>query len=479
MDSHTTNCQLTFVACPNKCKNDDGAGNLQVKRKDLADHLIECPNRDYTCPHCGEKETYIKITQDHDAICLKKRVECPNKDLGCEIIVEQGNSKQHVNSDCDFAEVACAYESLGCRVRMLRKDVERHKRKAREQHLDLALDAVSSHQEQNRTLSVGEGFVFKLPGFSSNRKNSERFYSTPFYSHPRGYRLCIIIDPNGNGDGENTHLSIFTKLLASQYDGYLYWPFLGTITYELLNQLENETHYSVINTFPASKNIRAGSTRGFPKFIPHSSLEHNPTANTQYLVDDTLYFRVTVRMDNHKPWLLCSEKVNIDMSNAIKLCQVLGETKPLAFKVTGFSAKKEKNSWFQCEPFYTGPGGYRMCIVIVTNGEDSGKGSHLTVYSKLMEGSNDASLTWPFKGSVLVTLLNHLSDYNHYAKNIDYVENDFAQVGKCWGYQQYISHSALSLDSAMNTQYLKDDTLYFKVSVNPEGIRPWLTCTLN
>ena len=479
MDNHTTNCQLALVACPNKCKDSDGIESLCVMRKDLADHLIECPNRDYSCPHCGEKGIFAKISENHEATCPKKRVDCPNKEKGCQISVELGISKYHVFGDCDFTEVACVYESLGCGVKMLRKDLEKHKRKARERHLDMALDAASSQQEHNKTLSVGEGFVFKLPGFSSKRKKGERIYSAPFYTHQGGYKLGIIVDPNGNGDGEDTHVSIFTKLLAGQYDGLLHWPFVGTVTYELLNQLEDDKHHSIINTFPPNKDIQVGSTRGFPKFLPHSSLGHDPATSTQYLLDDTLYFRVTVKVDNHKPWLVCFDKVNIDMSNAVKLCQILNENKPLVFKITDFSAKKEKENWFQCEPFYTGPGGYRMCIVVVTNGEDSGKGSHLTVYSKLLEGSHDASLSWPFKGSVIVTLLNHLSDYNHYVKGIDYTDNEFARVGKCWGYQQYIPHSALSYDSTMNTQFLMNDMLYFKVSVNTEGAKHWLTCTLH
>ena len=46
----------------------------------------------------------------------------------------------------------------------------------------------------------------------------------------------------------------------------------------------------------------AGSGYGCPKFILHSKLGHN-TYNTQYLKDDTLYFKVTVTQSDHRPWL--------------------------------------------------------------------------------------------------------------------------------------------------------------------------------
>ena len=41
-------------------------------------------------------------------------------------------------------------------------------------------------------------------------------------------------------------------------------------------------------------------------FIPHSALGHDPVKNTQYLKDDTLYFRVFVEVVDHKPWLQCA-----------------------------------------------------------------------------------------------------------------------------------------------------------------------------
>ena len=58
--------------------------------------------------------------------------------------------------------------------------------------------------------------------------------------------MCIRVDVNGTGDGKGTHVSIFTKLLEGRYGDQLHWPFLGTITCELLNQLTNDKHYSRI-----------------------------------------------------------------------------------------------------------------------------------------------------------------------------------------------------------------------------------------
>ena len=174
LDNHIATCQFALVPCPNKCEDNKGAGELHLNRKDLDDHLkTTCSKRAYECQHCGEKGTYASITEDHDKVCNKKIVPCPNKGSGCPLSMERGKTKQHVRSVCDYTEIACAYESLGCGVRMPRKDAEKHKTEAREKHMDLALDTVSSREEQHKTLSEGETIVLKLPGYASKKEKNE------------------------------------------------------------------------------------------------------------------------------------------------------------------------------------------------------------------------------------------------------------------------------------------------------------------
>ena len=78
----------------------------------------------------------------------------------------------------------------------------------------------------------------------------------------------------------------------------------------MLNQLEDKSHHiktlsiTAKDNVHAMKNPRDRRALGFPKFIHHSELAHDPVKNT-YLKDDTLYFRVSVEVPNHKPWLEC------------------------------------------------------------------------------------------------------------------------------------------------------------------------------
>ena len=478
LDDHIASCQFALVPCPNKCEEDKDAGELLLIRKHLDQHLkTVCPKRAYECPHCGEKGTFASITEDHDQVCEKKIVACPNKGSGCSLSMERGETKEHVSSDCEYTEVACVYESLGCGVRMLRKDREKHEKEGREKHVDLSLATVRSLSEQHKTLSEGEAVIFQLPGYASKKEKNERFYSTPFYAHPGGYKMCVNIDANGYGEGKGTHVCVSTELLEGRYDNQLHWPFQGTVTHELLNQLGDDNHHRTDSTYDASHDMRVGSSRGNPKFLPHSSLGHIPATKTQYLLDDTLYFRVSVNVDNHKPWLVCTDKVTIDSIRATNNYKTLRNNGPMIFKVANFKALKASQLQVCSSSFYTSSCGYKICIRVDANGVGDGEGTHVSVFTELLVGRYDNQLHWPFQGTVTYELLNQLGDDNHHKKDSTYNASHGMRVGGSKGYYEFLPHSSLGHNPATNTQYLLDDTLYLRVSVKLNNHKPWLVCT--
>ena len=182
-------------------------------------------------------------------------------------------------------------------------------------------------------------------------------------------------------------------------------------------------------------------------------------------------------VDNHKPWLVCTDKINMDSTRTIKDNKTLKDGEPMVFKMTGYNAKKATDNVFCSDSFYTSPGGYKMCIRVDANGAVSGSGTHVSVHTRLLEGAYDASLSWPFMGTVTFTLLNQLADDNHHSWTLEYKTGLNFIIGSNWGYDQFISHSALSHDPVKNTQYLKNNSLYFRVTVMVSNHKPWLVCT--
>ena len=325
------------------------------------------------------------------------------------------------------------------------------------------------HKEQHGKLARKEAFTFQLKGCTRKQQRKEIFFSTPFDSPPGGYRVCIRIDANGYGDGKGTHLSFFTKLLKDRFDNKIIWFFLGTVTYELLNQLEDSNHHNRVIIHDAKHDMRVGSIcYGYSKFLPHSSLGHKPATNTQYLLDDTQYFRVSVKVDNHKPWLVCTD------------CEFNRSTENkefVIFHVIGYSKLKANNSRIRSNSFYTRIGGYHMVIIVDANGFGNGKGTHLSVFTELLEDHYDNQLRWPFLGIVTYEHLNQLEDNNHHSVELQCDTSQDMRVGCINGYLKFLPHSSLSLNPATNTQYLLDDTLYFRVSVKVDNHNLWLVCT--
>jgi len=71
----------------------------------------------------------------------------------------------------------------------------------------------------------------------------------------------------------------------------------------LLNQLEDKNHHTRTMKFTHKEKAKVGSAWGFNAFIPHSELLYNSDRKTQYLKDDTLYFKMSIEVTDHKPWL--------------------------------------------------------------------------------------------------------------------------------------------------------------------------------
>ncbi len=471
-DEHSLSCLFVRVSCPNNCESD--IEKLDLLKKDLSSHLESvCPKRDHKCRYCGKKGTFYSITEEHDKICDKKMMPCFNS--GCIHFMERKLILEHARNECPYTEVACPFENIGCTAKMRRKNVKEHKKEARDKHIDLALEAASMHESHQRTLLEGQAIVFKLSEFSNKKERNERFFSTPFYTHPEGYLVAIRVDCNGDGVGKGTHLSVFTKLLHGNNDRLLQWPFRGVVKYELLNQASDSRHFCKVSTFNSGIKMHINELWGHPKFFPHSHLLHDPIKHTQYLMDDALYFRVTVKVD-YKSWITCMDKVSLSFypcsSDIVLKCR-----EPMVFKVTGYESKKENNIQFYSDPFYVAADGYRMCIEVDINGDGVGKGTHVSVYAKILDGIHDDLLKWPFRGAVTFTLLNQLCDDKHYSWTLEYKDTDNAGVGSSWGKPRFFSHANLQHDPVKETQYLMDDQLFIRVQVEASQLKLWLVCT--
>ena len=87
-------------------------------------------------------------------------------------------------------------------------------------------------------------FSFTMPDFKQKKSSKSSWYSPSFYTHPRGYKMCLRVEANGLLVGKNSHVSVYLYMMRGEYDESLKWPFRGDITIQLLNQVGGDGHHT-------------------------------------------------------------------------------------------------------------------------------------------------------------------------------------------------------------------------------------------
>jgi len=105
---------------------------------------------------------------------------------------------------------------------------------------------------------------------------------------------------NGDGEGRETHLSLYVVLMPGDFDPLLPWPFRQTVSLSVLDQSGTGNHQSLsFRPDPTNKCFQQPGPEavsnvavGFPCFIPFDTLE--TPRNAVYLKDDILFVKVKV-----------------------------------------------------------------------------------------------------------------------------------------------------------------------------------------
>ena len=326
-------------------------------------------------------------------------------------------------------------------------------------------------EEENEALKRSLGKIlpslpveFTMTNFDQYKKSKEYWYSPPFYTHPRGYKMCLRVNQDPSDDGKC--IAVGARLMRGEFDHLLKWPFEDSVAFEMLSQLEDSEHYRFTAVFTATDigyrvtdGERAESGEG--GLVAYDHLDNNPGKPCHYLKDNCLHFRVTHVLSRD---VLQLQRRCLAMESRVCLC-------PVEFTMADFELlKQEHNTWLS-PSFYTHTRGYRMCIEVSTNDSST----HVSVYVYLMRGEFDNSLKWPFRGSITIQLLNQQQNKGHLGVIIDLTDTTPDAhadrvtgriMSRPWGETQFISYDKLTYDPASKCQYLCNDCLCFRITVN-------------
>ena len=308
--------------------------------------------RGQPCPVCREENLTANKDKFHRRKVATLKVRCPHKAEGCEWEGELGSLEQHLSTssskqlcaeECQYVDVDCPH-SCGerfkrhalqlhvkdCVSSMLAQEVPKLKVIVQEQSELIKQQEDKIEQLENQIKQQGDqikqqgdkikqqrdqiDIIHKMAippvsivmdDFGRYKRNDDEWHSLPFYSHVRGYKMCLNVYANGHGKGKGTHVSVFVCLMMGEFDDDLKWPFSGTFAIQLkaMIPVPHLQHYQLIILLDAddintSLDLRAACRKpteeinkkkfGYPQFIPHHDLYAG-----NYLMNNKLVFCIS------------------------------------------------------------------------------------------------------------------------------------------------------------------------------------------
>ena len=316
---HLLKCDYLPVICGNGC------GSL-LPRTLHEKHLAEdCVLRLHACPHCNVVDTYQTVVGEHLESCSHVFCPCPNQE--CTETCKRKDMDYHLSS-CRKEVIACTFSKVGCTFKGQRENMNDHCEKSACRHMELEmqmreqenralkdkLDVLQAQLEASKqtiTLTsihvrrgiqckVIHGVGLKFLSFSEHKESGKAWHSPSFHTHQRGINVRLTVYANGFKDGDGRYVSVYITLMKGIYDDEISWPMCGAFQVTLLNQVRDENHRQ--GTIPVDSWNRVTEhehQKGYSMFVPYVDLRRND--ETQYLMNDTLYFRVEAAIG--KPWL--------------------------------------------------------------------------------------------------------------------------------------------------------------------------------
>ncbi len=144
---------------------------------------------------------------------------------------------------------------------------------------------------------------------------------------------------------------------------------------------------------------------------------------------------------------------------------------PVELVVTGVKQLKQLEAKWKSVSFYS-RGGYKMVLGVCCN--ESGFGTHLSVYIFIIQGEYDHQLKWPFLGTVTITLVDQRRPEKDVTKALHYNRENCEEGAQRFnntltnglGLEMFIEWKYL------NPNYLKDNCLVFRID-NIEYMYNW------
>lgn len=318
------------------------------------------------CPLCKGTSFTTFLDKSFQRKVNELEILCPRSEDGCQWIGRVGTAVSHLDTDCKYVEVKCDL----CSKEVQRKDL-------------------LEHQKDN---CANRPFKCEYCAYSKTWVDVTS----------KHYKKCANFPlecPNKCGIGviERKNLSTHVKALCPLQVEPCAFEFAGCSVQ--FQRKDSAGHLAANTTNHVS--LLASVCADYKLKLHAKQEEISELQETvKYLKDVT---------KSHDSMIL-------SLNRKISQLQVSGRPAffppplavfpPVDLYLQNLSYIKQINKKWFSGPFYTHPGGYRMCLTVYPNGIGKGKNSqmHISVFANIMRGEFDGELEWPFQGDVIVSL---------------------------------------------------------------------------
>jgi hypothetical protein len=435
--------------------------------------LKEKGNRSRACPNCRHQLYTVSNTGAIDGIIKGLQVYCKHREVGCDWEGDLSSEADHRKADsgCQFEPILCNNE---CGENIKRKDMKIH-----------LLDECPLRL-----------FLCKYCSFSGSQKEVNN-HSELCPDHP-------VACPNGCS--LDTSMAILRKDLEMHLDvcpaKKLTCTFATGCCPAMLKKADMEKHMRTnlaqhsdclfrqnCQLKEETKLLKAGKDhlKGELEVLRQECHDFKLKVKTLQMENAQLiakYEDTKEQLDKLQGGKINDVKVSVSNCLTWKdhLLHLLHTTQsydvvlPAIFVYDYFLYDLDRNRSWTSPSFYTSSEGYRLYFTVVPNGHDFARDKYLSILFSVLPGKFDQNISWPFKGRLNVSILNHKVNADHYNWDIDFCQfprEHFSRVyseskayrAMGWGILRFFPHDKLG---SQNPCYLAHDTLYFQVSLLSE-----------
>jgi len=335
-EEHKERCPKLLLLCPNKCEvGSVPREDMEAHRKECSREMVQCEYRNVGCKEKMLREHIEKHKQDcmRENLALTTKFVIMQQDhinaLTTTIVITERDlsTAKHelVSTKLELGDLKRLTSSLAQNLSNLEtkfqaaiEDLKSHTSNACATKTQIQgikdqlgitpgqINYLPWMRSLQTSCFTGEEIcpvIIKLPKFADRMRDEAKWYSYPFFSHNKGYMMCLRVIVAGSGTSLGNHLSLYLSLMRGTYDDNLSWPLKGVFAVNLLNQLMDGEHSHNIVTFDQStpshiagrvsgKDYMAADGLGYKQFISHTELV-KMTETCQYVRDDCIFLKIS------------------------------------------------------------------------------------------------------------------------------------------------------------------------------------------